>query len=97
VDERAFTMERAAQAAAVGVETIRYYERRGLVPQPAQTAGSYRKYDRTHVARIRFIRRAQELGFSLQEIDCPTPGTWASAAWRTWVKWKCRCRRMRCR
>ena len=63
------TIARAAEAACVGVETVRYYERRVLVAQPAQRPGSYRRYDRNHVARIRFIKRAQGLGFSLQEIQ----------------------------
>lgn len=63
-----FTIARAAEAAAVGVETVRYYERRGLIPQPTQKLGAYRRYGRTHVARIRFIKRAQELGFSLKDV-----------------------------
>ncbi|MCC7079815.1 MAG: MerR family DNA-binding protein [Burkholderiales bacterium] len=65
----AFTIAKAAEAAAVGVETIRYYERRGLVAQPEHKPGGFRNYDRGHVARIRFIKRAQELGFSLHEIE----------------------------
>ena len=69
MDEPVFTIAGVAEAAAVGVETIRYYERRGLIAQPAQKLGAYRRYDRNHVARIRFIRRAQELGFSLSEIE----------------------------
>jgi MerR family mercuric resistance operon transcriptional regulator len=50
------------------VETVRYYERRGLVPQPVRGLASYRRYGNGHVDRIRFIRRAQALGFSLEEI-----------------------------
>jgi Hg(II)-responsive transcriptional regulator len=69
MDVTGLTIARAAKAAAVGVETIRYYERRGLVPQPTQKLGAYRRYDRKHVARIRFIKRAQELGFTLDEIE----------------------------
>jgi MerR family mercuric resistance operon transcriptional regulator len=69
MDEPAYTIAKAAEAAAVGVETVRYYERRGLIAQPALKLGAYRRYDRNHVARIRFIRRAQELGFSLSEIE----------------------------
>src|SRR5688500_13033567 len=69
MDVTGLTIARAARAAAVGVETIRYYERRGLVPQPTQHRGAYRRYDRKHVARIRFIKRAQELGFTLDEIE----------------------------
>jgi MerR family mercuric resistance operon transcriptional regulator len=67
--ESALTIARAAEAAAVGVETVRYYERRGLVPQPDRVSGAYRHYSRRHVDRIRFIKRAQELGFSLAEIE----------------------------
>ena len=63
------TIARAADAAHVGVETIRYYERRGLIPQPTQKIGAYRRYDSKHVARIRFIKRAQELGFTLEEVE----------------------------
>ena len=69
MDQPGLTIARAAEAAAVGVETIRYYERRGLVPQPAHSRGGFRRYDRSHVARIRFIKRAQELGFSLHDIE----------------------------
>ena len=63
------TIARVAEAAQVGVETVRYYERRGLVPKPTRRVGAYRRYDPSHVARIRFIRRAQELGFTLEEVD----------------------------
>jgi len=64
-----FTIAGVARHAGVGVETVRYYERRGLVPQPTRSAGSVRRYSRTHVERIRFIRRAQELGLTLEEIE----------------------------
>jgi len=63
------TIARVAKAAGVGVETVRYYERRGLVPQPRRSSGSYRHYHRDHIQRIRFIKRAQDLGFTLQEIS----------------------------
>lgn len=63
------TISRAAEEAGVGVETIRFYERRGLIKQPARPrSGGYRFYDDEVVERIRFIRQAQELGFSLREI-----------------------------
>jgi len=63
------TISHAARRAGVGVETIRFYERRGLIRQPARPRGSgYRCYDDEVVERIRFIRQAQELGFSLREI-----------------------------
>lgn len=63
-----YTIGDVAEAAGVGVETIRYYERRGLVPQPGRAMGAYRRYGRDHVDRIRFIKRAQTLGFSLEEV-----------------------------
>ena len=69
MEDASLTIARVAKAAQVGVETVRYYERRGLVPQPTRKVGAYRRYDRSHVARIRFIKRAQELGFTLEEIE----------------------------
>lgn len=63
------TISRAAERAGVGVETIRFYERRGLIEQPVRPrTGGYRFYDNEVVERIRFIRQGQELGFSLREI-----------------------------
>jgi len=64
-----YTIANLAEAAGVGIETVRYYERRGLIAQPARMAGAYRRYGGDHVHRIRFIRRAQELGFNLEEIE----------------------------
>ncbi len=58
-----------AQAADVHVETIRYYQRRGLIKQPSKPAHGYRNYPAETLNRIRFIRRAQELGFTLNEIS----------------------------
>ena len=69
MQDESLTIARAAGFAGVGVETIRYYERRGLIPQPTEKVGAYRRYDGRHVARIRFIKRAQELGFTLDEIE----------------------------
>lgn len=57
------------QAASVPKETVRYYERRGLMPEPTRDASGYRHYGRADVARMRFIKEAQDLGFSLHEID----------------------------
>ena len=62
------TIGDVADAAGVNVETIRYYERRKLVPQPGRGSGAYRRYGQEHVWRIRFIKRAQALGFSLDEV-----------------------------
>lgn len=63
------TIAHAARHAGVGVETIRFYERRGLIAQPRKPASGFREYNAETVARIRFIRQAQELGFSLREIE----------------------------
>jgi MerR family mercuric resistance operon transcriptional regulator len=50
------------------IETIRYYERVGILPPPPRTGGGHRVYDREHLKRLVFVRRARELGFSLEEI-----------------------------
>jgi MerR family copper efflux transcriptional regulator len=58
----------AAARAGVGVQTLHYYEREGLIDPPARTASGYRLYSREMVQRVRAIKRAQSLGFTLQEI-----------------------------
>ena len=62
------TISRLAQLGGVNLETIRYYERQGLLPAPPRTAAGYRVFPREAARRLRFIKRAQELGFSLNEI-----------------------------
>ena len=57
-----------AKEAAVNIETIRYYERVGLLPKPRRNAGRYRRYDADDVGRLSFIRRARQLGFTLDEV-----------------------------
>ena len=57
-----------AQQSGVGIHTLRYYERRGLLKVPARRASGYRDYTPQTVATIRFIKQAQELGYSLNEI-----------------------------
>ncbi|QJD28571.1 Hg(II)-responsive transcriptional regulator [Methylococcus geothermalis] len=57
-----------AKAAGVHVETIRFYQRRGLLPEPDKPYGSIRRYGETDVMRVRFVKSAQRLGFSLDEI-----------------------------
>ena len=52
----------------VNIETIRYYEKIGLMPPPARTQGGYRQYGESHVQRLRFIRRGRDLGFSIESI-----------------------------
>tara|TARA_R110000796_G_scaffold170945_2_gene287866 strand:- start:2108 stop:2782 length:675 start_codon:yes stop_codon:yes gene_type:complete len=63
------TISKAAKAADVSVETIRFYERRGLVSQPMTPVRGYREYDLDTIEQIRFIRHAQEIGFSLSDIQ----------------------------
>jgi DNA-binding transcriptional MerR regulator len=62
------TVGRTAHLANVGIPTMRFYERAGLLPKPARSAANYRIYPEETVTRIRFIRRAQVLGFTLKEI-----------------------------
>ncbi|MCG7362429.1 helix-turn-helix domain-containing protein [Roseomonas sp. ACRSG] len=57
-----------ARATGTKVETIRWYERVGLLPAPARSAGNYRTYGEAHLGRLSFIRRARDLGFSLEQI-----------------------------
>lgn len=66
--EHSLTIGQVAKRAGVGVETVRFYERQGLVLQPLRRASGYRQYPFDAVQRIRFIRQAKELGFSLKEI-----------------------------
>lgn len=58
-----------AHRCGVNLQTIRYYERRGLLPAPPRSAANYRLYPEDTPARVRFIKRAQQLGFTLEEID----------------------------
>jgi MerR family copper efflux transcriptional regulator len=62
------TIGRLAKAAGVNIDTIRYYERHGLLPRAARRESGYREYAADDVARLLFIRRAKELGFSLTDI-----------------------------
>ncbi|MCS6116610.1 Hg(II)-responsive transcriptional regulator [Shewanella baltica] len=64
-----YTISQLAKSAGVNVETVRYYERRGLIEQPDKPTEGYRRYPVTTLNRIRFIKRAQELGFTLEEIS----------------------------
>lgn len=67
-DASGLTRGELAQATGCNIETIRYYEKIGLLPDPPRTAAGYRLYTRVHVARLRFILRARELGFSMDDI-----------------------------
>lgn len=57
-----------AKAAGVGVETVRFYQRRGLLPEPARPPGEVRRYGDSDIKRLKFIRSAQTAGFTLNEI-----------------------------
>ncbi|CAN7767691.1 Hg(II)-responsive transcriptional regulator [Variovorax sp. LjRoot175] len=57
-----------AEAASVNVETIRFYQRKGLLPEPQRPRGGIRRYGDADVARVRFVKSAQRLGFSLDEV-----------------------------
>ena len=63
-----FTIGKLAECAGVNVETIRYYQRRGLLDEPAKPLGGYRRYPASAARRVRFIKRAQALGFTLEEV-----------------------------
>ncbi|TET43841.1 heavy metal-responsive transcriptional regulator [candidate division TA06 bacterium] len=63
------TIGQLAKRAHVNIETVRYYERRGLMPEPTRRESGYRQYSQDDVARLQFIKRAKELGFSLEEIS----------------------------
>ena len=62
------TIGAVARQAKVNIDTLRYYEREGILPRPLRTPANYRLYTGDAVKRVRFVKRAQELGFSLSEI-----------------------------
>lgn len=66
--ESALSIGALAKATDTKVETIRWYERVGMLPAPARTAGNYRSYGPEHLERLSFIRRARDLGFSLDQV-----------------------------
>ncbi len=68
MNTKSLTIGRLARQAGVNLETVRYYERRGLLPRPPRSASGYRLFPAETARRLRFIRRAQQLGFSLTEI-----------------------------
>ncbi|MGZ8935758.1 MAG: MerR family transcriptional regulator [Methylobacter sp.] len=69
MSERPLTINLTAKKAGVGIETIRYYQRIGLIDQPEKPLSGYRVYSEDTISRLRFIQRAKELGFSLAEIS----------------------------
>jgi len=64
----ALTIGDLAKATDTKVETVRYYERIGLMPEPRRTPSNYRNYDARHAERLGFIRRSRALGFSLEQV-----------------------------
>lgn len=62
------TIGRVAEAAGVNVETVRFYQRQGLIDEPSRPSGGVRRYGVEFVSRLRFIKRAKQLGFSLAEV-----------------------------
>lgn len=66
--EETLSIAELARTCAVGVETVRYYQRRGLLDTPDRPAGGIRRYGEAHAARLRFVRRAREIGFSLDDV-----------------------------
>jgi MerR family transcriptional regulator, mercuric resistance operon regulatory protein len=67
-DPETLTIGAFAKAAGVNVETIRFYQRKGLLPEPERPVGSIRRYGPADVARVRFVKTAQRLGFNLDEV-----------------------------
>lgn len=65
---KSLTIGKVASESGVGVETVRFYEREGLLNQPARRPSGYRQYEPEAIARLRFIKQAQRLGFTLREI-----------------------------
>jgi len=66
--DTSLTIGLLAASAEVNVETVRYYQRRGLLREPTRPMGSVRRYSSDDVKRIRFVKRAQQLGFTLEEV-----------------------------
>lgn len=67
-DGHSITIGRVAKAAGIGVETVRFYERQGLIPEPPRSRSGYRLYSEGTIRRLRFVLRAKSLGFTLAEI-----------------------------
>jgi MerR family mercuric resistance operon transcriptional regulator len=68
LSRRALTIGKLAEATGVNLETVRYYERIGIMPRPARTPGGHRSYEPEHIKWLNFIRRGRELGFTLKEV-----------------------------
>lgn len=68
MSDRSFSIGQLARQAGCKVETVHYYEKTGLMPEPPRTEGGHRCYALGHVKRLNFIRRSRELGFSIEQI-----------------------------
>jgi Cu(I)-responsive transcriptional regulator len=68
LESKILTIGRLAAATGTNVETIRFYEKSGILARPSRTEGNYRSYDPEHLNRLSFIRRARDLGFSLDQV-----------------------------
>lgn len=66
--KKRFTTGQLAKRADCNVETVRFYEQKGLMPAPSRTPGGHRVYEVSHVKRLHFIRRSRELGFNIEQI-----------------------------
>lgn len=69
VNDQTMTVGQLARSVGINVETIRYYERKKLLPKPRRREAGYRQYEKTDVQRLRFILRAKGVGFTLKEIS----------------------------
>ena len=66
---KGLTISQVAKVASVNIETVRYYERLGLISTPPRTESGYRQFSAEVIKRIKFIKRAQDLGFTLSEVN----------------------------
>ena len=84
------TIGEVARQAGVGIQTVRFYERQGLLEEPERRASGYRQYDLEAIAVLKFIRRAKELGFTLKEIKSLLALRLDASATRAEVREGCR-------
>lgn len=68
MNEKTLTIGKVAQMSGAGIETLRFYERKGLIPEPPRRESGYRQYPAATIDRVRFIKQAKDLGFTLAEI-----------------------------
>ncbi len=68
IENKGLTIGQVARRAGFGIETVRFYERNGLIDEPPRRASRYRQYPESVISRLQFIKRAKQLGFSLREI-----------------------------